>query len=258
MLCLHAVSHSWPAELSTTPHRLERMIELLLRRGYRGATFEDAVTRPPSRRTLCVTFDDAFSSVHQLAFPLLERLGVPATVFVPTDFAGASAPMSWPGIDRWLHGPYEGELEPMSWDGLDELSRAGWEIGSHTRSHPKLTQLSDTALADELQGSRQACEEQLSRPCRTIAYPYGDVDARVVAATAAAGYAAAAALPTRPCFGGPLLWPRVGVYHRDDLRRFRLKTSIGIRRLRSSPAGALVDRLVHRSAAPRLGPGEDA
>lgn len=249
VLCFHAVSHRWPADLSITPQRLEQMLKLLLRRGYRGATFHDAVTRPSDGRTVCVTFDDAYRSVHKLAFPLLQHLGIPATVFVPTDFAGSSLPMSWPGIDRWLGGAYEGELEPTSWAELDELSRAGWEIGSHTRSHPKLTQLSDAALTDEIEGSRRVCEDQLGKPCNTLAYPYGDVDARVVEATAAAGYAAAAALPRHFRLEGPLVWPRVGVYGHDHLTRFRLKTSVAVRRLRSLPAGYLSTR-VGRSAAP--------
>ena len=56
-----------------------------MRRGYRGATFEDAVSAPPARRTLAVTFDDAYLSVLELGKPILDRLGLVATVFVPTD-----------------------------------------------------------------------------------------------------------------------------------------------------------------------------
>ena len=62
-----------------------------------------------------------------------------------------------------------------------------------------------------------------ARPCESMAYPFGDADARVVAATAAAGYRAATG-PRRRC--GPraeLAWPRMGIWHDDDLRRFRKK-----------------------------------
>jgi hypothetical protein len=61
--------------------------------------------------------------------------------------------------------------------------------------------------------------------CATFAYPYGDVDARVVAAAADAGYSAAAALPAGWGQLGALEWPRVGVYHPDAMWRFRLKTT---------------------------------
>jgi peptidoglycan/xylan/chitin deacetylase (PgdA/CDA1 family) len=122
---------------------------------------------------------------------------------------------------------------PMSWAELRMLADAGWEIGSHTATHPHLTQIDDATLRTELTRSKMACEQGLGRPCASIAYPYGDVDARVVAATAAAGYQSAAALPRRLNGRGDLEWPRIGVYHADDERRFRLKVSPSIRRLRT-------------------------
>ena len=62
--------------LSVTPAAFERQLELLLRRGYQGATFHDAVTRPRAGKTVAVTFDDAYLSVLELALPILDRLGV--------------------------------------------------------------------------------------------------------------------------------------------------------------------------------------
>jgi peptidoglycan/xylan/chitin deacetylase (PgdA/CDA1 family) len=58
VLCYHAVSVRWPAELSVTPERLEEQLRLLVRRGFKGATFHQAVIAPPAPRTLAVTFDD--------------------------------------------------------------------------------------------------------------------------------------------------------------------------------------------------------
>jgi peptidoglycan/xylan/chitin deacetylase (PgdA/CDA1 family) len=233
VLCYHALSADWQAALSTTPERFESQIELLVRRGYRGATFSQVVSGGGRERLLAVTFDDAYRSVLELARPILDRLGVPATVFAPTDGVDAAAPLCWPGIDRWLGGPHERELLPMSWPELQMLADAGWEIGSHTATHPHLTELDDATLQAELTRSKAACERGLQRPCPSIAYPYGDVDARVVAATAAAGYESAAALPSRLDMRGELEWPRIGVYHADDERRFRLKVSPSIRRLRT-------------------------
>ena len=70
--------------------------------------------------------------------------------------------------------------------------------------------------------------------CTSVAYPYGDVDARVVAAAAAAGYRAGAALPKQwPATPyDPLEHPRVGIWHRDRRPRFALKTSPLVRRAR--------------------------
>jgi peptidoglycan/xylan/chitin deacetylase (PgdA/CDA1 family) len=236
VLCYHALSHSWDAALSTTPELFERQVDLLLGRGYRPVRFSEAARTPATRRVFAVTFDDAYRSVIELGLPILERLHVPATMFAATDYVGSEKPMAWPGIEEWVGGPFEHELMPMSWNELGQLADAGWEIGSHTGSHPHLTQLDAIALADELTRSKAACERHLPGPCASLAYPYGDFDARVMAAAAQAGYATAATLPARLTGGGPLDWPRIGIYRPDVDWRFRLKVSPQMRRLRSSRA----------------------
>jgi peptidoglycan/xylan/chitin deacetylase (PgdA/CDA1 family) len=231
VLCYHAVSDGWPSPLAIAPDRLEHHLGMLVRRGYRGATFERAVTAPPSSRTLAVTFDDGYLSVLTRARPILDRLGLPATVFVPTDFVGVDGPMQWPGIGHWVGGAHEEELRGMSWEQLGSLRDAGWEIGSHTCSHPRLSSLGDRELAHELRESRRVCEDRLGG-CRTLALPYGDGDARVLAAAREAGYDAVAGLPGSgtPSAG----WHRVGVYPADGPWRFAVKVARPVRRLRRS------------------------
>jgi peptidoglycan/xylan/chitin deacetylase (PgdA/CDA1 family) len=238
VLCYHAISERWHGELAVPPGRLEAQIGFLLERGYRPVTFHEAVTAPPAPKTVAVTFDDGFRSVFEHGFPVLARLGVPATIFVVTDLLSGRSPMTWPGIDRWLGGPDADELMPVSWDELRQLADAGWEIGSHSCTHPHLTRCDDAALERELRASRERCEERLGRPCRSLAYPFGDVDDRVVRAAAQAGYATACTLPKRLDEPAPLLWPRVGVWREDTAVRFRLKVSPRIRRLRGTPTRA--------------------
>jgi peptidoglycan/xylan/chitin deacetylase (PgdA/CDA1 family) len=236
VLCYHAVSQRWPASLSVTPEALREQLGLLVRRGYRGAGFVEAVTSPPAARTVAITFDDAFRSVLELGRPILDELGLKATVFVPTDFPEQpDAPMSWPGVDQWLGGEHEPELRPMSWDEIQALAEAGWEIGSHTKSHARLTALVDSDLERELEDSRLILEERLGWPCPGLAYPYGDHDARVVEAAGRAGYTAAGTLPVRFLQPQLLRWPRAGVYNGDDLWRFRLKVSRVMRMARGTP-----------------------
>jgi peptidoglycan/xylan/chitin deacetylase (PgdA/CDA1 family) len=247
VLCYHAVSHDWRAPLSITPDQLSEQCDYLCRRGYRAVTFSEAL-EPGQGRCVAITFDDGFRSVHELGKPILDSFGLRASVFVPTDFPGREAPMTWPGIEHWLGGPHEYELRCMTWTELKALAAAGWEIGSHTRSHPHLTRLDDGALAAELRTSREACEQYLDRACRSLAYPYGDVDARVVRAAHEAGYACAGTLPERAGRfhePGPLEWPRVGIYHAEPAWRWRLKMAPLARRLRATRAWGAVAR-AHR------------
>ncbi|MGH3607967.1 MAG: polysaccharide deacetylase family protein [Pseudonocardiaceae bacterium] len=234
VLCYHAVSPSWTAALSVTPDALERQLASLLRRGWQSTTFTEAVLNPPAKRTLAVTFDDAYTSVRDLAEPILSALGMAATVFAPTAFMSHHQLLDWDGIDHWHHTPTADELTGMDWGDLAGLADRGWEIGSHTRTHPHLPGLDESTLRHELETSLQECRDHLGRPCRSIAYPYGDVDARVAQGARAAGYIAGAALPAAPRGHEPLRWPRVGIYHADDDRRFGLKMNPVVRHLRSS------------------------
>jgi peptidoglycan/xylan/chitin deacetylase (PgdA/CDA1 family) len=240
VLCYHAVSETWDVPLAVTASQLAEQLELITRRGYRTVTFHEAVAAPPSGPTLAITFDDGFASVLELAFPILSSLDMVATVFVVTDLVDSGKPLDWPGIDQG--GGPDRDVRGLSWAELEQLAEAGWEVGSHTRTHPRLTQLDDETLADELRGSRAACERALAGPCRSLAYPFGDVDMRVVEAAREAGYEAAASLPTGVVGGSALEWPRIGVNRKDSLRRFRLKVSPTALRVRQ--ALAPVERLV--------------
>jgi peptidoglycan/xylan/chitin deacetylase (PgdA/CDA1 family) len=236
VVCYHGVSPDWTDTTAITAEQLEEQLELVLARGYRAATFTEAVRSPPARKTVAVTFDDAFRSVLDHAVPVLRRLGIPATMFVPTAYVGDGGLAVWPTLDRYLGGPFEQELRLLTWAELSGLAGEGWEIGSHTCTHPHLRRVDDGVLARELVESRRECEDRLGRPCRSFAYPYGDVDARVVRAVKQAGYEAAAQL-SLPRWATRLEWPRVAVDHQETPESFERKIALGPRRLARSRAG---------------------
>lgn len=230
VLCYHAVSDSARSKLTVPSAALRRQLSTLLARGYEAVTFQQAVGGSARSRKLAVTFDDAEPNVLALALPVLAELGLPGTVFVPVAQVGGVA---------------------MSWDDLSALAAAGWEIGSHTLSHPRLPGLDEASLERELRGSREAIENALGRPCRSIAYPYGEVDARVRAAAARAGFSAGCTTDGMVRVGDPLLCLRVGVDGRDSLFTFRVKTSRAGRAFRASALGrplALLGRAARSSA----------
>jgi peptidoglycan/xylan/chitin deacetylase (PgdA/CDA1 family) len=232
VLAYHALSPTWPAALSVEPERLDAQLGMLAELGYEGSTFTEAVTASPARKILAITFDDGFRSVIEHGLPILSGHGFVGTVFVPTDHIGRKGPMDWPNVNRWIGGPHEHELSPMSWSELGVLVQAGWEIGSHTRSHAHLGSLDDERLSEELATSRRTCEQLLGIDCTSIAYPYGEVNRRVMNAARRSGYRAGAALPARIHRAHRFRWPRVGIWHNDPERVFQAKLSqTGRRRL---------------------------
>ena len=232
VLCYHALSERWPANLAVRPERFAEQVAWLHRHGYRGVTFSEAVQGGERGRRVAVTFDDGFSSVAEIARPILDRFGFPGTLFAVSSFAASGEPLRWPGISQWGGTEHEDELAGLAWEPLRELASAGWEIGSHTVTHPWLTRIDDAMLDRELSESRAAVAEAIGAPCRSIAYPYGDVDARVEAAAQRAGYETGGALPEVWPKPKPLRWPRNGIYHADGMGRFQLKVSPTVRLIR--------------------------
>jgi peptidoglycan/xylan/chitin deacetylase (PgdA/CDA1 family) len=221
VLALHAVSNSWPYLLAVSPEMLERQLESLLLRRYRPATAAEAVGGVG--RFLHVTFDDGFRSTLN-ALPALERLGIPSTVFVCPAWADRGR-LSVPELDAEAQ-KYPREFAALDWGQLRELRDRGVEIGSHTVTHPHLRRLTDTELARELRESRERLEAELERPCRYLAYPFGENDDRVRAGARDAGYAAAFGLPERQKPSDPFAVPRIGFYRQDGMIRATLKTSV--------------------------------
>lgn len=79
-------------------------------------------------------FDDGYIGVYENAFPLMQEYGYQGTIFIPTNL-----------IDRPKH---------MGLNALKEMKDAGWEIGSHTKTHPDLKKLNTAEIYDEIVGSR--------------------------------------------------------------------------------------------------------
>ena len=233
VLGYHLVDPACDDEMSVPPTRLREQVVALLDRGYQPRTWTQAVAAPADGPPLlAVTFDDAFAGTYRHAAPVLAELGVVATAFVPTALVTAGRPLSWPGLER--HALTERQRTPATWSQLRELAGEGWEVGSHSRTHPRLDLCHDALLADELQGSAAECEDHLQRACTALAYPFGAAGPRVVRAAAAAGYRSAALLGCQDRVastgdGVPALrsltLPRVGVYHGDTRLRLRLKVS---------------------------------
>jgi peptidoglycan/xylan/chitin deacetylase (PgdA/CDA1 family) len=220
-----------PHGLYVAPERLERHVRWLHDQGYRLVTFDELVARGEDGYC-ALTFDDGFANNEALI-----GMGVPATVFVVTDWLGGEHPDA-PGA-RLLDA-----------DGVRRLRDAGLEIGGHTASHPDLTELGFEAARDELERGRTALEAILDAPVRTAAYPYGRATAETVRACAAAGFRAACRTSAQGSIADPLDFPRQDMDGPASLLGLRLKAADRYEPLVGNRAvGALqrVGRLLRRT-----------
>jgi len=91
--------------VSATPEEFAWQVDYIRRR-FNPVTFDDIADcfdgrqqLPP--RAIAITFDDGFSDVYEYAFPILRRAGVPATVFVSTDYVDQPEPF-WFDLVAWI------------------------------------------------------------------------------------------------------------------------------------------------------------
>jgi peptidoglycan/xylan/chitin deacetylase (PgdA/CDA1 family) len=171
-----------PNFYAVTAAELRCDLDALARWGLTVVSLPELVSRlctgSPIDGLVAITFDDGLAGLPRVALPLLADAGVTATVFAPSAVLGRDP--EW-----WAEsGPL------MDVDELRALVAAGWSVGSHTRTHPSLPDLTDGELASELAGSRDELSGITGSPVDLLAYPFGHVDERIVDAARAAGYRA--------------------------------------------------------------------
>lgn len=161
-----------------TPEELDAQLGILATEGFTPITVSAAVDAlrgaPLPEKPVIITFDDGRADQYENAVPLLQKRGFVATFYVFTN-----------AIDRPGY---------LTREQIVALIAQGHEIGSHAVYHPYLTKSDDAALKEELERSKATLEEVTGRPVRAFAYPFGLTDARVIAATGAAGYDSARGL----------------------------------------------------------------
>ena len=121
---------------------------------------------PPS--SFVITFDDGYRSVYEVAYPILQELGMSAMVYLTVGTKAAVGRL--PSL----------EGQPMlSWREIREMRQHGIDFGAHTCTHPDLTVLSDARVEAEVRDSKEIIEDTLGRPVSSFAYPYGRYTRRV-------------------------------------------------------------------------------
>jgi peptidoglycan/xylan/chitin deacetylase (PgdA/CDA1 family) len=223
ILFYHRVSGDEDA-LAVAPRRFREQMELLAASGYDVVDLGDAsdllVAGRSVRRTIALNFDDGYRDVAENALPVLERLGFPATVFLPTGVIDGTASFAW----------YRRQPPLLSWEEVVELDGGGTlRFGAHSVTHPNLLALGDEAARREIAGSKSALEARLGREVEAFCYPAGLYSDRDRGFVADAGFRLAVSCEpgvNRP--GADLLsLRRRQIDARDSLLDFRAKLGGG-------------------------------
>jgi len=168
-----------------------------------------------------ITFDDAFVSVMENAVPILREYGLPAGIFVPVGNLGQKPRWEMP-----VNCSDRDEIV-MNEEQIAELDKDGFEIFSHTVSHPVLTKIDDVRLETELAESRRALERLVNHAVVGVSYPHGACDARVCNVAQRCGYKLGFTIEPSTIESNTdnLRIGRFSVSPRDSLFKFKLKVN---------------------------------
>jgi len=217
--------------LNTDPAVFDLHLSSLRDLGYRVVGLDEIVDRVSGSRSdgakgddrcAVVTFDDGFRDVYDIAYPMLDKYGFRATVFLPTKYVGNRGTA------------FQGR-ECMTWDEVRFLSGKGIEFGSHTVSHDLLVEMSADRIEQELKQSKSDIEHETGTEARFFSYPfrYPENDRafvrRLEELLERTGYRAAVSTRIGTARRGDRLYSlkRIPVNSNDDPRLFQAKLEGG-------------------------------
>ena len=194
--------------LSFHPDSLVHLLDALAASGHRVVPLTELLAHPGVPDQVALTFDDALASVVEEALPVLARRDLVATVFVVTDYLGRDN--GWPSQPASVT-----RVPTMGWGELEALLEAGWDVGSHTATHPDVRGLPESQLEDEIGGAVATIRARLGTDPVALAWPCGlsDAPARAVAERHHRWGLGTRLAPLDPAVDHPLTLPRLDAYY---------------------------------------------
>jgi peptidoglycan/xylan/chitin deacetylase (PgdA/CDA1 family) len=221
ILMYHVIGDPGPGQpnvsLFVSGPEFQAEMDWLASHGYHGITLQQAydywrhaVAVPP--KPIVISFDDGYLGQYTRGFPVLQRL-------------------RWPGVlNLKLGNVGKGGIERSE---VKKLVAAGWEIDSHTITHPNLRQVGAAQLHTEVFQSKARLRRLFGVPANFFCYPSGQFDAAVVAAVKSAGYLGATT--TVPGVASP----KQGMFTLDRVRIDRGDGAAGLATKLASRGGGI-------------------
>lgn len=221
ILCYHRFGNAG-GKMVVSPANFAQQMDWLARNDYHVIRLAQLVAyldgkEALPKRSVVITIDDGYESVHRHALPVLRKHGFPATLFVYTDFIGAGDALSWPQ--------------------LQELAASGLvDIQAHSKSHRNLIERtngeSDSQYAQdietEVRAPRDIIERRLPVRVRHYAFPFGDANELVLDALNRQHYELAVTVVPggNAFFAQALMLRRTMIFGDHDLDAFKSKLQI--------------------------------
>lgn len=170
---------------------------------------------PENKNKVVLTFDDGYRNNFEFAYPILKKYNLQATIFIVYEFIDKNVFAWW---DRIEYAKVKANLENikklnneeieknvygltrlgqnskkppeynfMSWEEIKRISDV-FEIGSHTLTHPILTNIPLEVAKKEILQSKRKIEEKIGKEVMSFAYPNGSYNEQLMNTIRESGY----------------------------------------------------------------------
>lgn len=128
-------------------------------------------------RYFCISFDDGYRCLYDNMLPITYSMNIPVIIYLPTDYVDLNEnnPADIPKIVENLPGSSK-ILSFLSWSQCRDMLTMKISFGSHTKTHARLSLLSNSKIEEELKLSKHVIEEELKSICKHFACPWGRIN----------------------------------------------------------------------------------
>jgi peptidoglycan/xylan/chitin deacetylase (PgdA/CDA1 family) len=218
ILCYHRINPWYKNDaLTVKPEEFKKQINYLISKKFEFVHLKQYISFPNSvqKRKIVITFDDGFEDNFLFAYEILKNLSIPFIIFLTVNFIGTEN----------LLPRYKNKKKDrfLTWNEIIEMSKNGVEIGSHSLTHPALTELKKEDMEKEIINSKKIIEDRISKEVKFFSYPYGVYNKEVIEVVKKAGYEGALVNRKKRMKITQYTIPRVGIYGHNNFFIFKIK-----------------------------------
>ncbi len=219
VISYHDIRENSTSIMQVTPRQFEEQMAYLKENGFHVISLESFfdfinLKRGLPEKSVVITFDDGWRSSYTIAYPVLEKYGFPATLFIYTDFISAN------------------NSNALTWEMLKEMNDKGLDVQVHSKTHQlgiawrKKDETEENyrkRLEQELLIPKNLVEQHIGKKVKYIAYAYGQFSSDFIKAAQSYGYQGGLTVIGATVEGGAIVTKKANPFYIDPFEVHRIQ-----------------------------------
>ncbi|MCM8818098.1 MAG: polysaccharide deacetylase family protein [Candidatus Omnitrophica bacterium] len=219
ILAYHRINPYYKEDVLTVNlDNFKQQINYLISKNFEFLSMEEYIELKENLNSkVVITFDDGFSDNFYFAFEILSKFNIKPLIFLIVNYINT---------DKIFSRYKDREKDRfLNWKEINEMLEYGVEFGSHTLTHPHLTQIPEEKAKEEIFISKKIIEDKIGKEVKFFCYPYGEFNEKIIEIVKMAGYKSAVVTPKkyRKIQNSIFAMKRIGIYGHNSFLIFKLK-----------------------------------